>query len=174
MNWTENGIIKQTLPSVFGTGRIYTKFVRGSIYDLALSRWHLRMNDKTKQNQFFPHWTWCREVPQLWQNHPSIDLATRKGIISRRLAIDLEPVTSTFLWDPLPTKYKKKSIRDRCEFAKSTFSGAEEWAAREQLNEIVCAAHLLPLCAPVIFSVKGSKISIREKYTVTKYQRFGR
>ena len=30
MNWTENGIIKQTLPSVFGTDRIYTKFVRGS------------------------------------------------------------------------------------------------------------------------------------------------
>ena len=48
-----------------------------------------------------------------------------------------------------------------------TFSGAEEWAARKQLNEIVCAAHLLlSLCAPVISSVKGSKISIREKYTV--------
>ena len=105
------------------------------------------MNDKTKQNQFFPHWTWCREFPQLWQNHPSIDLATRKGIISRRLAIDLETVTSTFLWGLYQQNIKKKkqlleidvALRKVC-----TFSGAEEWAAREQLNEIVCAAHLLP------------------------------
>ena len=50
--------------------------------------------------------------PQHWQNHPSIDLETRKGIINLRLGIDLELVIST-LYNK-DTRQIPQKVPDKC------------------------------------------------------------
>ena len=67
--------------------------------------------------------------PQLWQNHPSIDLEARKGIINRRLGIDLEPVISTF-WFALPAGETVTSVIS-CAYPKNLKSSFwEKWQLR--------------------------------------------
>ena len=120
---------------LYFTGKTFWKNKVGLLFIVSQCRgsfwyWKRNLSMAAKGIWVFPR-DRMQKGPQLWQNHPSIDLEARKGIINRRLGIDLEPVISTF-WFALPAGETVTSvISESCAYPKNLKSSFwEKWQLR--------------------------------------------
>ena len=126
----------ETFPNIlYFTGKTFWKNQVGLLFIVSQCRgsfwyWKRNLSMAAKGIWVFPR-DRMQKGPQLWQNHPSIDLEARKGIINRRLGIDLEPVISTF-WFALPAGETVTSvISESCAYPKNLKSSFwEKWQLR--------------------------------------------